>query len=236
MANTNISSSDIVRDGIDRLKSKLDGNQNKLYRSIEDNLITCCNARAGTGKTTVATLACFDLLLKGVVNKIYYIRFPDQLMQSLGAVPGDMDQKESYYFQPFYQACEEIDLGPFHLDRDYRPQQTVNLETAVSMRGTNIENAAVIIDEAQNASFKDLKLVLTRLHDDCHVALIGHSDQVDNPHCVKEKAFVYYIEHMCKKQWAKRVDLKTNYRGKISNWADSLMLDEHGKPYVSEIK
>ena len=234
MANTNITSSDIVSKGIDRLKNHLDGNQTNLYKSIEDNLITCCNARAGTGKTTVATLAAFDLLLKGIVNKIYYIRFPDQLMQSLGAVPGELDQKEFYYFQPFYQACEEIDLDPFHLERDYIPQGTVKLDTVVSMRGTNISDAAVIIDEAQNASFKDLKLVLTRMHDDCHIALIGHSDQIDNPNCVREKAFIYYIEHMCKKQWAQRVDLKTNYRGKISNWADILMLDEKGKPYIIE--
>lgn len=234
MANTNITSSDIVSKGIDRLKNHLDGNQTNLYKSIEDNLITCCNARAGTGKTTVATLAAFDLLLKGIVSKIYYIRFPDQLMQSLGAVPGELDQKEFYYFQPFYQACEEIDLDPFHLERDYIPQGTVKLDTVVSMRGTNISDAAVIIDEAQNASFKDLKLVLTRMHDDCHIALIGHSDQIDNPNCVREKAFIYYIEHMCKKQWAQRVDLKTNYRGKISNWADSLMLDEKGKPYIIE--
>lgn len=234
MANTNITSSDIVSKGIDRLKNHLDGNQTNLYKSIEDNLITCCNARAGTGKTTVATLAAFDLLLKGIISKIYYIRFPDQLMQSLGAVPGELDQKEFYYFQPFYQACEEIDLDPFHLERDYIPQGTVKLDTVVSMRGTNISDAAVIIDEAQNASFKDLKLVLTRMHDDCHIALIGHSDQIDNPNCVREKAFIYYIEHMCKKQWAQRVDLKTNYRGKISNWADSLMLDEKGKPYIIE--
>ena len=234
MSNTNISGVDIISKEIENLKQKLDGQQAKLYSSIIDNLVTCCNARAGTGKTTVATMAAFDLLQKDIVDKIYYIRFPDKLMQSLGALPGDIDEKETYYFQPFYQACEEIGLDRYHLERDYIPQDTVNLDTVVTMRGTNIKNAAVIIDETQNASFKDLKLILTRLHDDCHVAMIGHTDQIDNPNCTKEKAFVYYMEHFCKKQWAKRVDLKRNYRGKISAYADSLYLDDNGKPFVVE--
>jgi hypothetical protein len=50
----------------------------------------------------------------------------------------------------------------------------------------------------------------------------------------KEKAFIYYMEHFCKKQWAQRVDLKRNYRGKISAYADSLYLDDNGKPFVVE--
>lgn len=234
MANTNTSGLDIISDEIESLKDKLDGNQKKLYNSIIDNLVTCCNAKAGTGKTTVATMAAFDLLQKGIVSKIFYIRFPDKLMQSLGAFPGDIGEKENYYFQPFYQACEEIGLDRYHLDRDYIPQHTVNLDTVVTMRGVNIKDSAIIIDEAQNACFKDMKLILTRIHDDCHVALIGHTNQIDNPDFVKEKAFVYYMEHFCKKQWAKRADLDRNYRGKISNWADSLYIDNNGKSYVKE--
>jgi phosphate starvation-inducible protein PhoH len=211
---------------IQNLKSKLDGQQTKLYNSIIDNLVTMCNARAGTGKTTVATMAAFDLLEKGLVSKIYYVRFPDKLVQSLGAFPGDKDQKEDYYFLPFYQACAEIGLSRERLEREYLEEETVNLETIISMRGINLKDAAVIIDESQNASFKDMKLLLTRIHDDCHVALIGHSDQVDNPHSIKERAFSAYIEHFCKKQWAQRVDLKKNYRGKLCTYADELFLDE----------
>ena len=234
MANTNTSGSDIVSKEIESLKRKLDGSQTKLYESIMDNLITCCNAKAGTGKTTVATMAAFDLLQKGIIDRIYYIRFPDKLMQSLGAFPGDKDEKENYYFQPFYQACEEIGLDQYHLDRDYIPQHTVNLDTVVTMRGVNLKSAAIIIDEAQNACFKDMKLILTRIHDDCHVVIIGHTNQIDNPEYVKEKAFIYYMEHFSKQQWAKRVDLKTNYRGKISKWADSLYIDKDGKCYVKQ--
>lgn len=235
MSNTNTSGVDFISKEIENLKKKLDGTQMKLYNSIIDNLVTCCNAKAGTGKTTVATMAAFDLLQKEIVSKIYYIRFPDQLMQSLGALPGDIDEKEDYYFQPFYQACEEIGLDRYHLERDFVPQETVQLETIITMRGVNIKNAAVIIDETQNACFKDLKLILTRLHEDCHVAMIGHTAQIDNYHCAKEKAFIHYMEHFCSnKQWAQRVDLKKNYRGKISAFADALYLDDNGKPFVVE--
>jgi phosphate starvation-inducible protein PhoH len=235
MSFNKVFSPEFVSEEIDKLKQKLDGTQKKLYNSIIDNLVTTCNARAGTGKTTVATMAAFDLLQKGQVSKVYYIRFPDKLVQSLGAVPGDLDQKEDLYFAPFYQACVEIGLDREHLEREYISQEIVILDTTVTLRGYNIKDAAVIIDEAQNASFKDMKLTLTRIHDDCHIALIGHSDQIDNPQCAKEKAFVAYAEHLCKKQWAQRVDLKKNYRGKLSDWADSLYLDsETYKTYVQE--
>lgn len=231
------SSAENMSKEIEVLKSKLDGTQNKLYHSIVDNLVTMCNARAGTGKTTVATMAAFDLLQKGLVSKIYYVRFPDKLVQSLGAFPGDKDQKEDYYFLPFYQACEEIGLDRDHLEREFINQEIVNLETIISMRGINIKDAAVIIDEAQNACFKDMKLVLTRIHDDCHVVLTGHSDQVDNPHSIKERAFAAYIDHFSKKQWAQRVDLKKNYRGKLSTYADQLYLDEKTlEIYEKELK
>ena len=135
MSNTNTSGVDFISKEIENLKKKLDGTQLKLYNSMIDNLVTCCNAKAGTGKTTVATMAAFDLLQKGIVTKIYYVRFPDQLMQSLGALPGDIDEKEDYYFQPFYQACEEIGLDRYHLERDYVPQNTVNLETIITIIG-----------------------------------------------------------------------------------------------------
>jgi spermidine/putrescine transport system ATP-binding protein len=121
---------------------------------------------------------------------------------------------------------EDIDIG--------RESETIVLTTDIGLRGTNIERSAVIIDEAQNMDIDTIKLILTRLHDDCHVALIGHTAQIDNDHCVKEKAFIHYMEHFCKKQWAQRVDLKHNYRGKISAYADALYLDNNDKPFVVE--
>lgn len=211
----------------------LDRNQKAFFNALLDYKVTCCNARAGTGKTTISALAGLDMLEKDMITKIIYIRFPDQLTQSLGSFPGDADEKEDYYMEPIIEAFEELGISKERLMRDYINMERVKLCTNITLRGTNIKDALVILDEAQNATFKDLKLVLTRIHDSCHVAIIGHSDQCDNKHCIKERAFEAYMDHMCKKQWSKRVDLKTNYRGKISSWADELMLSSDGY-YVNE--
>lgn len=211
----------------------LDGNQKQFFNALLDYQVVCCNAKAGTGKTTICALAGLDMLDKDMITKIIYIRFPDQLTQSLGSFPGDADEKEDYYMEPIIEAFEELGISKDRLQRDYISMEKVKLCTNITLRGTNIKDALVILDESQNATFKDLKLVLTRIHDSCHVALIGHSDQCDNKHCMKEKAFEAYMHHMCQKQWARRIDLKTNYRGKISSWADELMLSD-GKYYVND--
>lgn len=217
----------------DDLYRKLDSCQKALYESILDNKVTCCNARAGTGKTTIAVLAGFDMLKSGQIQKIIYIRFPDQLVQSLGHFPGDLAEKESYYMGPFIDACAELGIDKTRLEREYFSCEEIVVCTNITLRGTNMKNSLVILDEAQNATFNDLKLVLTRLHDSCHCIIMGHSEQCDNKKAAAQKAFEAYINHMCQKQWAKRIDLKTNYRGSISTWADKLMLED-GKYYVEK--
>lgn len=211
----------------EELLKKLDGSQRKLYDSIIDNPITFCNAKAGTGKTTVATLAAFDLLNKGIVSKIYYIRFIDELNQSLGFLPGEIGDKEEIYFNPFFDACIELGIGKDRLYSNYVNNELVIMCTTANLRGGNIKDSAVIIDEAQNGGFKDFKLVLTRLDDKCHCAVMGHTDQVDNHNCVKERAFMGYMEHFNKKDWCQVVHLSRNYRGKLSQWADCLMIDKN---------
>ena len=88
------------------LYQSLDKDQNKMFNSIIENKMTCCDAKAGTGKTTIAVMAAFKLLETDVVNKIIYIRFPDKMVQSLGAFPGVLVAKEKYYMQPFFDSCK----------------------------------------------------------------------------------------------------------------------------------
>lgn len=218
----------ITRSFRNELLKKLDKDQLAFYNSMHTNLITCCDARAGTGKTTVATMAALDMLESDSVTKIIYLRFPDKMVQSLGAFPGELKEKERYYMQPFIDACEELGIQEELLQSQYVDYNKVLMMTNVTLRGSNFSNAAVIIDEAQNASFKDLKLVLTRLHDTCKCALIGHVAQCDNKNSSKEDAFSMYIDHLSKKKWTKVIHLKTNYRGELSNWADSLELTDKG--------
>lgn len=212
---------------LDRYYNRLDKHQKAYYQSLLDKAasVVCVDSPAGTGKTTIAVMAGLQLLQQGEVDKIYYIRFADDRSLRLGFLPGDTVDKTSIYMTPFYDACLELGVDKFHVDAMITQEQIV-LCTDIAMRGINISKSFVIIDESQNARFNDLKLVLTRIKDDCKVALIGHSLQCDNFKGKNEKAFLLYIDHLCKKNWAVRCELPINYRGRISSWADVLQPPE----------
>jgi len=211
--------------------NKMDKYQIRYYDSLMNTPVTCCNAKAGSGKTTIAVLAGLELLKSGSVDKIIYLRFPDQMLQSLGAVPGELEEKEIYYMEPFIEACAEFGVIQHELERLKNMEQIV-MCTNIALRGANIKNSFFIIDEAQNGSFKDLKLVLTRINETCRTALIGHAGQCDNKRFVKEDAFREYIKHLVKKPFAKETPLKINHRSEISDWADRLMMTNDGKYYI----
>lgn len=221
---------------IDRYYNRLDPYQKNYYNALysrDDIILVCVNSPAGTGKTTIAVMAALEKLREGSISKIYYIRFPDDRSLRLGYLPGDEEDKTSSYTKPFFDACEEFGIDKLHIMNmcDYG---CIELCTDISMRGTNISDAMVIIDEAQNSRFTDLKLVLTRIKDNCKVALIGHSGQNDNFKGEDSHAFEKYMEHMCKQKWAIKCDLPKNYRGKLSTWADKLELDESEKENSKE--
>lgn len=216
---------------LDRYYNRLDPYQKNYYNCLyarDDLNLICVNSPAGTGKTTIAVMAALEKLREGNISKIYYIRFPDDRSLRLGYLPGDEEDKTSSYTKPFFDACEEFGLDKLRIN-NMCEFGLIELCTDISMRGTNISDAMVIIDEAQNARFTDLKLVLTRIKDNCKVALIGHSGQTDNFKGEEEHAFEKYVEHMCKQPWAIKCDLPKNYRGKLSTWADKLELDEEPK-------
>lgn len=212
---------------IDKYYTRLDTRQKEYYQYLLDKSksVICVDSPAGTGKTTIAVMAGLQLLEQGDVNKIYYIRFADDRSLRLGFLPGDTTDKTSIYMTPFYDACLELGLDKFHVDEMISQEQIV-LCTDIAMRGINISKAFVIIDESQNARFNDLKLVLTRIKDDCKVALIGHTGQIDNFKGTQEWAFQRYMIHLCKKNWAIQCSLPVNYRGRISSWADALYLED----------
>lgn len=212
---------------------KLDKYQKVYYESLMSTPLTCCNARAGSGKTTIAVLAGLQLLDVGAVNKLIYLRFPDKKTQGLGALPGELEEKEAYYMGPFMEALTEFGIMQEEFDR-LKGQEQIQVCTNTTWRGANVKDSFLIIDEAQNGDFDDLKMVLTRIHEEsCKVALIGHSAQCDNPKSRKLDAFSAYIHHMCQKPFAKETPLKINHRGKLSDWADRLMLDPYkGDFYV----
>jgi phosphate starvation-inducible PhoH-like protein len=210
----------------ERLKKKLDEHQKAYYKGLRANRVSIVDDKSGTGKTTIAFLAAKELILDKIVSKIIYIRFPDDRAQGLGAVPGDLDEKGSIYFQPAYDALAELGIQPEAVDK-LREAGVLIFRTDANLRGTNLKDAFIIIDESQNArDIGQLRLVLTRPHDDCKIALIGHSKQVDSK--VKKygksqlTAFQVYQIHLLKKKWAKKYPLLVDYRGELSRWADEI--------------
>ena len=205
---------------------KLDEEQAKFRDAIwdKDKLIVFCNARAGTGKTTIAT-ATADLLVKyGFYKGIVYIASPTQ-EQKQGYLKGTIEEKSEPYFEPFYQALEKIGVNlntATYADIMNEKNGTAYIEcmTHTFLRGCNFENKVIILDEAQNYYTDELKKVLTRIHDNCKVIVIGHSGQIDLYNNPQNSGFVRYLNHFSKDDRCAVCQLTHNYRSEIAELTD----------------
>ena len=207
---------------------KLDDYQKAFRDAIWDKekLVVFCNAKAGTGKTLIATATANLLCEYGRCDGIVYIASPTQ-EQKQGYLKGTIEEKSEPYFEPFYEA-----LGKLGVNRNtafYDGSVNVKYQTAyiqcathTFMRGMNFENKVVIIDEAQNYYFDELKKVLTRVHDSCKVIVIGHegqNDLIDHP---ERSGFVPYLNWFANDERTVVCQLVENHRGWISQHADEL--------------
>lgn len=210
----------------DELWQKMNVDQRIYFESMEKYMVTMVDEKAGTGKTTVAVAKALDMLRKGAIHKIIYVRFIDDRAMGLGFEPGTLTMKEGGFMLPFYEAMAECGIPEaavsFLIDKG-----VIETGTDVHMRGRNL-HGFLIIDEAQNAkTTSDLKLYLTRLHDDKgRGVVIGHSGQEDGKLMKygKERlnAFQVYQRHFAKYPWSTQCNLPKNYRGKISQAADAV--------------
>lgn len=192
-----------------------------------DKLIVFCNAKAGTGKTFIAT-ATADLLVKyGRYDGIVYISSPTQ-EGKLGFLPGEIADKVAVYSEPFLQALIKLNINPktaihqFDIMNQKNGTSYIDAITHVYLRGCNFENKVVILDETQNYYVDELKKTLTRMADNCKVIVIGHSGQIDLYHNPENSGFVRYLNHFKDDPRTAVCELTTNYRGWISSHADSL--------------
>ena len=192
----------------------------------KDKTIVFCNAAAGTGKTTLA-IGAANILVKDKRNNydgIVYIVSPYG-EQRQGYLPGSITEKSEVYYEPAYQAMIEVGMNPNtdicseSMTSKKRGEAFVKLLTHTYLRGTNLSKKVVIIDEAQNYTVAELKKVLTRVHDDCKVIVIGHTGQIDISF---GSGFAKYIEHFRTYEDGVICELTVNHRGKISRYADEL--------------
>ena len=207
---------------------RLDDEQKAFAEAIwdPDIDIVFVNAKAGTGKTTVAAGVANLLVQYGCFEGIVYIMAPYGERKQ-GYLPGSVTEKSSVYFEAFMQALVNCNVN---ITTAVNDESMVNQKngtgyitciTDTFLRGTNLDNAVVIIDESQNATAAQLKKILTRVGSHTKVIVIGHDQQcdLDNP---SASGFVRYIEHFRGQERCAVCTLTTNHRGWISQWADEL--------------
>lgn len=151
--------------------------QRKYIETIKNKVITFGIGPAGTGKTYIATVIACDMLLAGQIDKIILTRPAVEAGEKLGFLPGDEHEKYAPYIQPFREIMNER-LGKSRVDYLIKTEG-IKAEPFAYMRGKTFKNAVVILDEAQNTTKVQLKLLLTRIGDNCKVIVDGDIDQTD---------------------------------------------------------
>jgi phosphate starvation-inducible PhoH-like protein len=134
---------------------------------------------AGTGKTFLAVAHGAGLLLSGEVDRLVITRPAVEAGERLGFLPGDLLEKVDPYMAPIFEALTEI-LGVEQLKRR-RDRGEIEVAPIAFMRGRTLSHAYVIVDEAQNTSRLQMKMVLTRMGEGAHMAVTGDPSQVDLP-------------------------------------------------------
>ncbi|MDB5461008.1 MAG: phoH [Caulobacteraceae bacterium] len=134
---------------------------------------------AGTGKTFLAVAHGASLLLRGEVDRLIVSRPAVEAGERLGFLPGDLTEKVDPYMAPVWEALNDI-LGADQLRRR-RDKGEIEVAPIAFMRGRTLNQAFVIVDEAQNASRLQMKMVLTRLGEGARMAVTGDPTQVDLP-------------------------------------------------------
>ena len=154
-------------------------NQKVYTDAIRSHQVVFGIGPAGTGKTYLAVAHAVDALNRGEVNRIILTRPAVEAGESLGFLPGDMMAKVDPYFRPLYDALYEmIDPAKFggHLERG-----TIEVAPLAFMRGRTLNDAFVILDEAQNTTPQQMKMFLTRLGFGSKMVITGDATQVDLP-------------------------------------------------------
>jgi phosphate starvation-inducible PhoH-like protein len=153
--------------------------QHRYIDAIRDNTLVFSVGPAGTGKTYLAMAAAVEALSSGAVRRIILTRPAVEAGESLGFLPGDLIAKIDPYLRPLYDALYEM-LGPEETAR-LMDRGTIEIAPLAFMRGRTLNDACVILDEAQNTSPPQMKMFLTRLGFNSKMIITGDITQVDLP-------------------------------------------------------
>lgn len=169
----------IALPGIRRVIQPKTPGQAEYLRKIQDNDIVVGIGPAGTGKTYLAVAAAVEALTRKRVRRIVLARPAVEAGESLGFLPGDMQAKVDPYLRPLYDALDE--MMPFERIQRALETRTIEIAPLAFMRGRTLGDAFVIVDEAQNATALQMKMLLTRLGLNSKMVITGDKTQVDLP-------------------------------------------------------
>lgn len=154
-------------------------NQKRLVKEFETNDLLFAIGPAGSGKTYTAIALAVKALKNKSVRKIILSRPAVEAGEKLGFLPGDMKEKIDPYLQPLYDALQ--DMIPGTKLKDYMDNGTIQIAPLAFMRGRTLNDAFIILDEAQNTTTHQIKMFLTRMGMNSKIVVTGDISQIDLP-------------------------------------------------------
>ncbi len=175
----NLNFTDLIASFSGRMVRAKTPNQQSYIKAIDDNTITVARGPAGTGKTYLATAMAIKALKDKKVSRVILSRPVVEAGESLGYLPGDLKEKVDPHFRPLYDSLQEfIGMGKFE---QYVRQGVIEITPLAYMRGRTFNEAFVVLDEAQNTTLPQMRMVLTRLGYGSKMVITGDHTQVDLP-------------------------------------------------------
>lgn len=154
-------------------------NQQLLVKAFEENDLVFATGPAGSGKTFVAIALAVKALKNKMVRKIILSRPAVEAGEKLGFLPGEMKDKLDPYLQPLYDALQDM-IPPAKL-KEYMENNVIQIAPLAFMRGRTLNDAVIILDEAQNTTTHQIKMFLTRLGMNAKMIVTGDMTQIDLP-------------------------------------------------------
>jgi len=159
-----------------RIRPKTAG-QRAYVKAIGDHDLVFCTGPAGTGKTFLAVAAAVAMLKRGQARKLVLVRPAVEAGEKLGFLPGDMQQKVNPYLRPLLDALH--DMMPFEQSQRFMHSDLIEVVPLAFMRGRTLNDAVIIMDEAQNTTIAQMQMFLTRLGHGGKMVVTGDTSQID---------------------------------------------------------